>query len=61
MRRFHLNGHTIGFPPQTQNVRIIYKTKLIEPFFASTVRKVPLNGHTIRFLPQTQKLELLTK
>ena len=55
-----MNGHTIGFPPQTQNVRITYKTKLIEPF-ASTVRKVPLNGHTIRFLPQTQKLELLTK
>ena len=29
IERFHLNGHTIGFRPQTQKLKLPYKTPLI--------------------------------
>ena len=28
IERFHLNGHTIGFRPQTQKLELPYKTPL---------------------------------
>ena len=50
LKMFHLNGNTIGFRPQTQNLELQVLLKMIH-----------LNGNTIGFRPQTQKLELHTK
>ena len=58
VKRFHLNGHTIGFHPQTQKLqqhtKKWYHVKVL-------LKRFHLNGHTIGFHPQTQKLELQTK
>ena len=48
LKRFHLNGNTTGFHPQTQKSELLPK-------------RSHLNGNTIGFHPQTQKLELHTK
>ena len=58
LKRFQLNGHTIGFHPQTQKVQL--HTKQIAPCEV-LLKRFHLNGHTIGFHPQTPKLELRTK
>ena len=58
LKRFHLNGHTIGFHPQTQKLQL--HTKKIARC-ESTAEEVSFNDNTIGFHPQTQKLELRTK
>ena len=54
-----MNGHTIGFHPQTQKLElhIIHKLYYVQVL----PKRFHLNGHTIGFRPQTQKLELHTK
>ena len=58
LKRFHLNGHTIGFHKQTQKLELqtkkVVHVKLLQ-------KRFHLNGHTIGFHQQTQKLELCTK
>ena len=58
LKRFHLNGHTIGFHTQTQKLELqtkkVVHVKLL-------LKRFHLNGHTIGFHQQTQKLELCTK
>ena len=52
---FHLNGHIIGFCPQTQKFvqsNKQYHRKVLLSVF-------PLIGHIIEFCPETQKLEPL--
>ena len=48
-----MNGHTVGFHPQTQKLEPHTKQNLLKRF--------RLNGNTIGFHPKTQKLELHTK
>ena len=52
-KRFHLNGHTMGFCPQIQNLELY--TKQIVPL--ALPKRFRLNGHTIGFHPHAQKLE----
>ena len=56
-KRFHLNGHTMGFCPQIQNLEL--HTKQIVPL--ALRKRFRLNGHAIGFHPQAQKLNHLTK
>ena len=58
LKRFHLNGHTIGFHTQTQKLKP--QIKQVVPC-ENTAEEVHLNGNTRGFHPQTQKLELCTK
>ena len=53
-----MDGHTIGFLPQTQKLEL--HTKQIVPC-ESILKRFHLNGNTIGVYPQTQKLELHTK
>ena len=46
-KRFHLNGHTMGFCPQIQNLELY--TKQIGPL--ALPKRFRLNGHTIGFHP----------
>ena len=50
-KRFHLNGHTMGFCPQIQNLDL--HTKQIVPL--ALPKRFRLNGHTIGFV--THKLK----
>ena len=50
-KRFHLNGHTMGFCPQIQNLEL--HTKQIVPL--ALRKRFRLNGHAIGFHPQAQK------
>ena len=50
-KRFHLNGHTMGFCPQIQNLEL--HTKQIVPL--ALPKRFRLNGHTIGFV--THKLK----
>ena len=54
LKRFHLNGNTIGFHPQTQKLELQTKQIVL-------LKRFHLNGYTIGFHPQTQKLEQHTK
>ena len=58
LKRFHLNGNTIGFHPQTQKIEL--HTNQIAPCENST-GEFNLSGHTKGFRRKTQKLELHTK
>ena len=57
---FHLNGHKLGFHPQTQKIEppctaydnTHHNMKVLLSSFH-------LNGHTLGFHPKAQKLELL--
>ena len=50
-KRFHMNGHTLGFHPQTQKLEkhtiYIYHVKAL-------LKRFHLNGNAIGFGPQTQ-------
>ena len=59
LKRFHLNGNTMGFRPQTQKF-IKLHPKWILPL-ENTAEEFYLEGNTIGFHPQIQKLELHTK
>ena len=59
LKRFHLNGNTIGFRPQTQKF-IKLHPKWILPR-ESTAEEFYLEGNTIGFHPKIHKLELRTK
>ena len=43
IERFHLNGHSIGFRPQTQKLELPYKT----PFFTTLAVKGLINKFII--------------
>ena len=58
LKRFHLNGNTVGFHPQTQKLELHTKKKY---HVKVLLKRFHLNGNTIGFHPQTQKLELRTK
>ena len=56
LKRFHLNGNTIRFYPQTQKLEL--HTKYIVPCESTqSAEEVSLNRNIIVFIPQTQKLE----
>ena len=55
LKGFHLNGNTIGFHPQTQQLELYVLNKQYH------VKVLHLNGNTKGFHPQTKKLELHTK
>ena len=73
LKRFHLNGHTIGFRPQTQKLEQMVPCKSAaeevsfewshqgvksqNKWYHAKEKRFHLNGHTIGFHPQTQKLE----
>ena len=61
LKRFHLNGNTIGFHPdvQTQKLELYILNK--EYHVKVPLKRFHLNCHIIGFHPQTQKLELRTK
>ena len=51
LNSFHLNGHTLGFHPQTSKLKSKqYHMKVLLNTFH-------LNGHTLGFYPQTLRLE----
>ena len=67
LKRFHLNGNTNGFHPQTQKLELrstytlYYMQPIIVPCKSTSLMKRfqwLLNGHTIGFHPQAQKLQL---
>ena len=53
LKRFHLNGSTKGFHPQTQKVELHQE---INGTMRITPKEVLSNGHTAGFHSQTQKL-----
>ena len=56
LKSFHLNGHTLGFHPQTEKLEHIvehnkqYHMKVL-------LNSFHLNGHTLGFHLRTEKLE----
>jgi len=54
LNSFHLNDHTLGFHPQTQNLGTLYS--VIEYHMKVLLISFHLNGHTLGFHPQTQNL-----
>ena len=55
LNRFYLNGHIIGFHPQTQKIEL--HIKKIVPRERTAEKKFHLNGNTTGFHPQSQKLD----
>ena len=55
LKRFHLNGNTVGFHPQTQTLEL--HTKYRVPRERTAKKKFHLNGNTTGFHPQTQNLD----
>ena len=52
----HLNGHTLGFHPQTQSLNhFVQQNK--QYHMKVLLNSFHLNGHTLGFHPQTLKLE----
>ena len=49
LKRFHLNGNTIGFHPQTQKLEL--HTSKLHPVNI-LLKRVHFNGQTTRFYPQ---------
>ena len=56
---FHLNGHNLGFYPQTQKLEPLMYSTIDNATGKKLLSSFHLNGNTLRFYPQTQKLELL--
>ena len=53
LKRFHLNGHTIGFHPQTKKLEL--RTKQIAKHHVKVLlKRFHFNGHTLGFHPQTK-------
>ena len=59
LKGFHLDGNTIGFHPQTQQLELYVLSK--QHHVKVLLKGFHLNGNTKRFHPQTKKLELHTK
>ena len=55
LNTFHLNGHTLGFPPQTKKLKYNKQHQWKLPLCSFL-----LNGKTVGLHPQTQKLEPLS-
>ena len=56
-KRFRLNGHTLGFHPQTQKLEPPHVQHNKQYHRKVLLSSVHLNGHTIRLYPRTQKLK----
>ena len=56
LNRFHLNGNTMGWRPQTQFFQNFILNKQCEG--KVLLKRIHLNGNTIGLRSQTQKLEL---
>ena len=54
---FHLNGHTLGFHPQTQKFEPPCTADNKQYHRKGLLISFRLNSHTLGFHPQTQKLE----
>ena len=54
---FHLNGHTLGFHPQTQKLEPLFVQHNKQRHRKVLLNSFCLNGHTLGFHSQTQKLE----
>ena len=57
LKRFHLNGNSIGFHPQTQSQNYILNKQC---FVKIILKRIHMNGNTIGFHSQIEKLELHT-
>ena len=56
-KRFRLNGHTLGFHPQTQKLEPPYVQHNKQYHRKVLLSSVHLNGHITGFRPQTEKSE----
>ena len=54
LKRFHLNGNTIGFCPQAQKFKKLHPTWILPRESTPESKGFYLNGNTIGFHPQTQ-------
>ena len=57
LNRFHLNGHTLGFHPQTQTLETRSVQHIKQHHRKVLLSSFHLNGHAVGFHQQTQKLE----